>query len=153
MTRASFEALDPPEHLVLDVARQTGRDAVDVDLQRVAALGFQEQLVAVLVGEPHDLVFDRRAVAGAAGADLAAVHRRAVQVAADQVVDLLVGVGDPAGNLLDRQLAGQKGKRRGRIVAGLDLQTAEVDTVRPFRRAGVPVLKRSTRNPAAAGLC
>ena len=99
------------KHRVLHVARQAGRDAVDVDFERVAALGLQEQLMPRLVGEAHDLVFDRRAIARAARVDLAAVHRRAMQIRADQVVDRFVGVRDVAGQLLDVELVGEKRER------------------------------------------
>ena len=59
----------------------------------------------VLVGEAHDLVLDRRAVARPARLDLARVHRRPVQVGADQVVDRLVRVGDVAVHLRLRRCA------------------------------------------------
>jgi hypothetical protein len=40
--------------------RQRGRDAVDVDDVGRERLGLEEDLVALLVGEAHDLVLDRR---------------------------------------------------------------------------------------------
>ena len=43
------------------------------------------------VGEADDFVFDAGAIARAGGLDLAAVHRGAVQVGADDVVDGLIG--------------------------------------------------------------
>ena len=55
----------------------------------------------VTLGESHDFVFDRGAVAWPAGFDLAAVHRGPMQVLANQLVDGLVGVADPAGQLLN----------------------------------------------------
>ena len=64
------------------------RHAVDVDLVRVQAFGLEEELVRALVGELDDLVFDRRAVARADGLDLAAVHRRAMHVLADDAMRL-----------------------------------------------------------------
>ena len=99
-------------------------------------------MVAVLVGEAVDLVFDARAVARADALDHAGEHRRAVEVGADDVVGAAVGAGDPA-----RQLA--------RVLAGLPrkLNTGtgsspgcssitEKSIVRASRRGGVPVFRR-----------
>ena len=107
-----LQARDQANHLVLHVARQAGRDAVDVNLVGRASLGLEKQLMPILVGEADDLVFDRRAIARAARTDLAAVHRCPVQIRANPLVDRFVGVGDPARDLLDRKLIGQKRERR-----------------------------------------
>ena len=92
-----------------------------------------------LVREPYDLVFDRRAVAGAGAANLAAVHRGPMQVGADHLVNLLVRVRDPAGQLLDAKLAGQERKRLRIVVARLLLRLRIIDraAVQPRRRAGL----------------
>ncbi len=74
-----FETRDHLEHLILDIARQAGGDAVDVDFLRVATFRLEKQLVAVFVGKPNHFVFDARTIAGASRVDLAAVHRGAVQ--------------------------------------------------------------------------
>ena len=65
---------------------QGGRDAVGVDRVVVEALRFQEDLVAVAVGEAHHLVLDRGAVARPAALDGAGEQRRAVDVGADHRV-------------------------------------------------------------------
>ena len=65
----------------------------------VEALGFEIELVGVLVGKLDDLVFDRGAVARAGGVDLSAVHGRAVDVLADDAMGFRRGVGDVAGDL------------------------------------------------------
>ena len=115
------------DHLLLHIARQAGGDAVDVHLQRVATFRLEKQLVPRLIGEAHDFVFDRRAVARSAGADLAAVHWRAVQIGADQLVHRLVRVGDVTRQLLDAEFIGEKGKGLRLVVAGLQFQLAVVD--------------------------
>ena len=94
-----LQAGDEPSIACCTSLRQARADAVAVILQRVAALRLQEDLVAILVGEAHHLVLDRRAVARPATLDLPGVHRGAVQVGADQVVDLGRGVGDVAHQL------------------------------------------------------
>ena len=63
--------------------------------------------MAVFVGEPHDLVFDRGAVAGALAVDEAAVDRCQVQVVANQ----LVGGGGGAGDVAAHRLAAHPGGR------------------------------------------
>ena len=95
----AFEAGDERDDGFLHVAREAGGDAVAVVFEGVAAFGFEEDLVLVAVGEADDLVLDGGAVAGAGGLDLAGVHRGAVEVVADEVVDVGVGVGDVAGEL------------------------------------------------------
>ncbi len=73
-----LEAADRAHELPLHVERQAGRDAVRIDLVGLQALGLDENLVRGLVGEAHDLVFDRRAVARADAFDHAGEHRRAI---------------------------------------------------------------------------
>ena len=94
-----FEAFDGADDFGLHIFGEAGGDAVAVDFVGVEAFGFEEDLVGVLVGEADDFVFDGGAIAWAAGGDLAGVHGGAVEVLADEVVDLLVGVGDVHGEL------------------------------------------------------
>ena len=94
-----FEAFNGVDDFDLDVFGEGGGDAVAVDFVGVEAFGFEEDLVAVFVGEADDFVFDAGAVAWAAGEDLAGVHRRAVQIRSDEFVHALVGVGDVHGEL------------------------------------------------------
>ena len=115
------------DHGVLNVAREAGRQAVEIDLGRVAAFRFEEQLVAFLVGKPHDFRFDRGTVARPIRSDLPRVHGGSVEILPDDVVDLLVGVGDPAGNLLAIDPLGEEGERFGLLVAGLDFGLRIVD--------------------------
>ena len=92
-----------------------------------------------LVGEADDLVLDRRAVARSAAANLARVHRRAVQVRADQVVDRRRGLGGVANDLRDRDGVGREAEGTGWIVARLRLALREVDgpAVEPTGGAGL----------------
>ena len=119
----------------------------------------------VLVGEAHDLVFDAGAIARAAALDLAGVHRGAVQVGADDLVDSLVGVRDVHGDLRERRcrtgpVVGQLGEGDGRVVvAGLLFEAGEVDglAVEARRGAGLEAAEleaqsRQTAGEAAGGL-
>ncbi len=94
-----LETLDRTHQRQLHVERQRGGDAVRVDLERVQTFRLDEDLVRALLGEAHDLVFDRRTVARADAFDLAGVQRRAIQRAADDLVRVLAGMGDPAADL------------------------------------------------------
>ena len=127
------------EHLLLHVLRQRGADAVAVDRRAGLVLRLQEDLVAVLVGEANDLGLDARAVARADGFDLAGVQRRPVQIVADELVDLLVRVRDPARGLRAVDPVRQEGERRRLRVAELDFQLVEIDRgrVQPDRGAGL----------------
>ena len=86
--------------------------------------------MAVTVGEPHHLVLDARAVAGAAGADLSGKHRGPVEVGPDQVMDRGACPRDPAEQLLLVDRVGEKreGLRLG--VARLLLERVKVDALR-----------------------
>src|SRR5262249_35030761 len=115
------------EHGLLDVLGQAGADAVAVVLERVPAFRFGKNLVAGLLCKANVVVFNRGTVARAPAADLARVHRRAMEVGPDDLVDLLVGVGDVAVHLRLRYAA--RGEAEGpRVrVAWLHLAFAEVN--------------------------
>jgi len=70
-----FQAADRAHQGQLNVEGQAGRHAVRVDFVRRQAFRFEEDVVAVLVGEAVDLVLDRRAVARPDTFDDAGVHR------------------------------------------------------------------------------
>ena len=77
---------------VLHISGQARGDPVAVDPVIPQRLGLEEDPVRLSLGEPHDLVLDRRAVPGPDGLDLAAVHRRAVEVGPDDLVGGRCGV-------------------------------------------------------------
>ena len=91
------------------------------------ALGFEEDLVTVFFGEPDNLVFDRRAVARPSCFDLATVHRSPMQVVANQLMDRRRGLGQPAVPLWPIDRSGQETEGLGIHVAGLLLESFEVD--------------------------
>ena len=92
------------DHRLLHIVGQTGADAVAVVFQRMAALGFEKDLVSFLLGEADHFVLDRRAVAWAASLDLSGVHRRPVQVGTDDVVNCLVRIGNKAIELIRKAI-------------------------------------------------
>ena len=89
-----------------------------------------------LVGEPHDLVLDRRAIARTATGQMSAVDRTLTEIGGDDFVRLLVGRGDTAGDLGDVDPLGQKTKGNRLAVGGLHFQPVPADrsAVEPSRR-------------------
>ena len=107
-------------------------DPVHVDHIRLQPLGLDEDLVAVAVGEAHDLVFDRWAVARPHPLDTTRVHRREVQILRDDRVRGGGGVGDVAGNLPQDgkgRLGSELAEGDGALVAPLLLEDFPVQAV------------------------
>ena len=102
----------------------------------------------ILVGEAHNLVLDGGAVARPSAVDLAGVHRRPVQVGADEIVDGLVGVGDVAIDLRLANAVGGEAEGPGVVVAGLTFRFREIDgpAIEPAGRSG---LETGELKPAA----
>ena len=132
-----FQAGNGAHRRQLDVERQAGGNPVRIIFVRGQAFRLQEDLVAVLVGETVDLVLDRRAVARADTFDHAGEHRAALETAADDVVGALVGVGDPAWQLLRvHRAAAAVGEHRLRGIARLRFHHAEIDAAAIDARRG-----------------
>ena len=135
----ALESRDACHHGGLHLHGERSGHAVHVDLVGGQTLGFEEKLVACLVREAHDLVFDGRAVARTHSLDLARVHGRAVRIFADQPHGLRRGARKVAVDLPQRKLAGAEAERRGLNVAGLLLEVGPVDgaAVQSRRSAGL----------------
>src|SRR5512142_2131508 len=86
-----------------------------------------EDRVPLLLGEPDDLVFDRRTVARARRFDLTRIHRRAMQIGADQVVRFGARVRQMAKYLREREPIGDDREWTRRFIAGRLLDPREVD--------------------------
>src|SRR5438093_12665488 len=57
-----FESWQRVNEIGLHLAGQTRRESVDVNLAGVQAFRLEKDLMPFLVGESHDLVFERRAI-------------------------------------------------------------------------------------------
>ncbi len=77
--------------------------------------------MALTVGETDHLVLNRRTVARTGAGDIARIHRRQMQVVADQVMAGRRSAGQVTINLRHRNAVGEGRKRGWRIVAGLHL--------------------------------
>ncbi|MNM68087.1 hypothetical protein D3C81_796370 [compost metagenome] len=140
-----LEATDRTDDLHLYVERQAGGDPVRVEFVGGQAFRLDEDLVRRLVGEAGDLVLDRRAVTGAYPLDHPGIHGAAIQVVADHLVGLLVGVGNVAGHLT-RVLTGVADEREDgtRIVTVLLLHHGEIDGT------GIDAWRRASLEPIDA---
>src|SRR5262249_47453761 len=125
---------------------QAGADAVAVVFERVPAFGLQEDLMPFLVGEAHDLVLDGWTVARPTATNLAGVHRRPVEIGANQLVDGFIRVRDVAIHLRLRDLGRREAERPRLGIARLPLAGGEVDgpPVEPARRACLEARKLKT---------
>ena len=123
----ALQSADRVDELELHVEWQARGNAVRVEFVGLQVLGLDKYLVAVALCEPHHLVFDGRAVPGTDALDLAGIHRRAVQRAANDVMGFLRSVRYPATHLLG-MIAGaaEIGIHRSRLVSGLALHDAEI---------------------------
>ena len=123
-----LQARQAAQQLQLDRLRQAGGEALHIDLWGVAPLRLKEDLVAVLVREAHDLVFDRGAVARAFAVDHTAVDGREVQVVANELMGFGGGAGDVAAHLFATHPGSWvKGEEAIGRIAGLLHQQIEGD--------------------------
>ena len=141
------------QHLDLHLLGHGAGEALDVEFERVEAHRLDEELVARLVREGHDLRLDARAVARPGAGDYAGVERAAVEARADDLVRALVGVGEVALRAVYGRVLGREGERLRLIVAGLRLHLTEVHAacVDPRRSAGLEAAQRHTERGEALG--
>ena len=149
--RRAFEPRDRPQHRFLRLPRQRGRDAVRVDRVVVEPLGLEKDLVPLALGKAHDLVLDRRTIARADAGDLARIHRRAVEIGANDGMRRRGRHCDVADDLRRLDAVGHEREGRRRVVAGLHIEPGPVyrAAVEPRRRAGLEAPERK----AVAGEC
>ncbi len=136
---AVFETGQRVDERFLHVARQAHREAVDVDLWNVEAFGLEEDLMRLLVGESHDLVFERWTVSRSNARNLSVVERGLADIRPDQVADAVVRIEDVAADLLAIDPPGHERERHRRLIAGFRREAREVDAVavQARRRAGL----------------
>src|SRR5690606_28171347 len=110
---------------------QARGDPVRVHAIGIQALGLEKHLVTIAVGEAHDLVLDRGAVAWAATRDLPAVHRRFVKMPRDELVRARMRPREPAVHLREERRWGVGivglDEARDRIFGGLTREPLRVD--------------------------
>ena len=152
-----IKARERMDHLHLHVFRQAGRKALQIELLRLLTHRLDEYLVAALIRETHEFIFDRRAVSRARSFDHAAVERRSVHILRDDLPGLFRR---PDGITRDLIRARRKAvhlifirKRRHIRLSGLDLHDGSIHGpgVDTHRRSGLKALHRDARFPHAPG--
>ena len=135
------------QHLNLNFLRQGGGEPLNVQLLRVQPHGLDEQLVPGLVGKPHHLRLNGRAVPGADPLNDAAVNGAAIQILPDDPMGFLVGVGEVAYRPVLRRCFRLEAEGQGRGVTLLKLHFAEIHRpcVDPRRRSGLEPPQRQTQ--------
>ncbi len=78
--RGVLEPRQRPDQFSLEIRRQAHGEAVHVDLVDVESFGFEKDLMPLAMREPHDLVFERRAVARTDPRYLSVEQRRSSDV-------------------------------------------------------------------------
>ena len=141
------------QHLQLHVERQTRGKALNIHLVRPKTAWLDEELMAGLVRKAVDLRFDRRAVARADGFDHAVEKRAAVMIGADDLMRMLIGVGQIADGAVFRRRLGAEGEGRRMLVARLKLHAGKVDAPADDarRRAGLEAAQPQAHLPQAVG--
>ena len=106
------------------------------------------------LGEPHDLVFERRTVPRADALNLTVVERALVDVLAHEIAHAIVRVEQPAAHADSRAASGRRERKRHRhVVAALLDEQRRRSTRRRSRccrrwsRGGVPVFSRPISKP------
>jgi hypothetical protein len=112
----------------LYVARQRHRKSVDVDLVDIESLRFEIHLVPLPIGEAHDLVLERRAIPGTNPLDLAVEQRTLPDVPSNKIANAIVGVNQPAADLVAQRPRRVERERHWNLVASLLRKHALVHT-------------------------
>ena len=92
------------ERVDLNVHRQGRAESVEIHLVGVLTLWLKEEHVLVSVGEGVEFGLDARAVARSDALNLSIEKGRVVESASKNLVHFLVGVADPARELLELSL-------------------------------------------------
>src|SRR5262249_16046357 len=106
------EPWDGRDQRDLHLLRQRGGDAVGVDGAVIEPLRFEKNLVSITVSKADDLVLERGAIARPFAAHLPGIHRRAVNVVANDPMSRSVRAGDAA---LDLRVLNTFGQGRTRL--------------------------------------
>ena len=87
-------------HGILHILRQGAGHAAQIHLVGVKSLRLNEYLVAGLIREFHYLIFNGWTVTRTGSLNRTGKQRRSIQIIADNLMRLLIRIGQPAGNLL-----------------------------------------------------
>ena len=150
-----FESFDRVQCLQLHLQGKGRRESLQVVFRGMTAFRLQEKLVRILVGKGPEFVFNTGTVAGTLPVNHAGKKRRTVESAAQNGMNLLIGVQKVAVHLRDIGLNSrgniQEGEALRRRVPGLLLQTRDIYRTEIDAGRG-PGLHPGDRNPKGAEL-
>ncbi len=131
------ETRNGADDLFLDFQGKAVPQALGVDFLRVKPLELEDHGMAFLVGKPHDLVLQGRAIAGAHPPDRPRVQGRSVDVLPDEAVGFPRGMAEEGGKPLGAETRRPVGKGFEIGVAVLPFQNGKIDggCLEPRRRA------------------
>ena len=149
----ALQPRDRVHHGNLHIFRQTGREALNVQLLRVQTAGLNEELMPGLIGKTDDFRLDAGTIPGADTGDGSVIHGTAVQILPDDPVGFLVGVGQIAHGGVFHLPRRPEGKGLGRLIAGLDFHFGKVHAaaVDPGGCAGFEAAKVQPQTPQIVG--
>src|SRR5262249_41286584 len=141
------EPWDGRDQRDLHLLRQRGGDAVGVDGAVIEPLRLEKNLVPITLAKADDLVLDRGAIARPFAANLPGIHRRAVNVVADDPMSRSVRAGDAALDLRVLNTFGQGRKRLRRLIARLHVHGGPIDgaAIEPWWRPRLEPAKRKSK--------
>ena len=143
-----FKAWKRVHEIRLHISRQAHRKPVHINLARADSFRLQENLMALLVGETNDLVFERRAIPRTDAPNLAVEQRRARDVRANEIANAIVGMKEMAIDLRAIDGRREKRERNRRIVAALDGKDAAGDLTLEIDAVAIEARRRACFQPA-----
>ena len=132
----SFKTGNTAYNLDLHIFGQAHRQAIEIDFKGVIPFGLEKNLMPILVGKTHNFVLYRGAISRSYPLDASAVHGRAIQIVANNIVRFLHGHCEMTTELLLLNAVGMVGKGSGVGIAGLLFACVKVDAARIDARWG-----------------
>ncbi|EKD51554.1 MAG: hypothetical protein ACD_62C00231G0002 [uncultured bacterium] len=123
----SFQSLDGSHQFDLGFQRQTGGNPVGIIFIGVEPFRFQKNLVAVLIFESYNFVFDTRTITWPRPFNDTLVQGRLVQIVQNDFVRKRVGVGDETADLRESILCWRKRKQGQGVIPLLFFEPAEIN--------------------------
>ena len=134
-----FQPRHRVQHLQLYLLRHGRGEALDIEFLGIQAHRLDEQLMARLVREGHDLCLDAWAVARPNALDDPGIDRTAVQIPSDDLMGLRACPGQVADHAVLRDRFGRKREGLRFRISGLEFHFCKVrrPAEHPRRRAGL----------------
>ena len=97
---------------MLDILRQGAGHTADIHFIRVQPFRFDKYLMSGFICKSYHFVLDRRTVPRTGSLDHTGIQRGTIQIFPDDLMGFLVGIGQPAGYLIDLDTFRVGGERK-----------------------------------------